>query len=80
MGKLKMLIGSLFEKKNNNVITEKNLIREKIRKKKQQITDKEKEIEASNVFEKIEALPEFENGGLHPLRPTESVQPVRLAT
>ncbi len=61
MGKLKMLIGSLFEKKNNNVITEKNLIREKIRKKKQQITDKEKEIEASNVFEKIEALPEFEN-------------------
>ena len=26
------------------------------------------------------ALPEFENGGLHPLRPTESVQPVRLAT
>ena len=26
------------------------------------------------------ALPEFENSGLHPLRPTESVQPVRLAT
>ena len=26
------------------------------------------------------ALPEFENGGLHPLYSTESVQPVRLAT
>ena len=60
MGKLQSLIGYLFEKKNN-VISEKELIREKIKKKKQQLTDKEKEIEAANVFEKIEALPEFIN-------------------
>ena len=60
MGKLQSLIGYLFEKKNN-VISEKELIRERIKKKKQQLTDKEKEIEAANVFEKIEALPEFIN-------------------
>lgn len=60
MGKLQSLIGYLFEKKNN-VISEKELIREEIKKKKQQLTDKEKEIEAANVFEKIEALPEFIN-------------------
>ena len=60
MGKLQSLIGYLFEKKDN-VISEKELIREKIKKKKQQLTDKEKEIEAANVFEKIEALPEFIN-------------------
>ena len=60
MGKLQSLIGYLFEKKNN-VISEKELIREKIKKKKQQLTDNEKEIEAANVFEKIEALPEFIN-------------------
>ena len=60
MGKLQSLIGYLFEKKNN-VISEKELIREKIKKKKQQLTDKENEIEAAKVFEKIEALPEFEN-------------------
>ena len=60
MGKLQSLIGYLFEKKNN-VISEKELIRVKIKKKKQQLTDKEKEIEAANVFEKIEALPEFIN-------------------
>lgn len=60
MGKLQSLIGYLFEKKNN-VFSEKELIRERIKKKKQQLTDKEKEIEAANVFEKIEALPEFIN-------------------
>ena len=60
MGKLQSLIGYLFEKKNN-VISEKELIRERIKKKKQQLTDNEKEIEAANVFEKIEALPEFIN-------------------
>ena len=60
MGKLQSLIGYLFEKKNN-VISEKELIRERIKKKKQQLTDKEKEIEAANAFEKIEALPEFIN-------------------
>ena len=60
MGKLQSLIGYLFEKKNN-VISEKELIRKKIKKKKHQLTDKEKEIEAANVFEKIEALPEFIN-------------------
>ena len=60
MGKLQSLIGYLFEKKDN-VISEKELIREKIKKKKQQLTDKEKEIEAANEFEKIEALPEFIN-------------------
>ena len=60
MGKLQSFISYLFEK-NSNVTSEKELIREKIKKKKQQLTDKEKEIEAANVFEKIEALPEFEN-------------------
>ena len=60
MGKLQSLIGYLFEK-NCNVTSEKELIRERIKKKKQQLTDKEKEIEAANVFEKIEALPEFIN-------------------
>lgn len=60
MGKLQSLFGYLFEK-DNNVVSEKELIREKIRKKKQQLSDKEKEIEAANVFEKIEALPEFIN-------------------
>lgn len=60
MGKLQSLIGYLFEK-NSNVTSEKELIRERIKKKKQQLTDKEKEIEAANVFEKIEALPEFIN-------------------
>lgn len=60
MGKLQSLFGYLFEKENN-VVSEKELIREKIRKKKQQLSDKDKEIEAANVFEKIEALPEFIN-------------------
>jgi len=60
MGKLQSLIGYLFEK-NCNVTSEKELIRKRIKKKKQQLTDKEKEIEAANVFEKIEALPEFIN-------------------
>ena len=60
MGKLQSFISYLFEK-NSNVTSEKELIREKIKKKKQQLTDKEKEIEAANVFEKIEALPEFIN-------------------
>ena len=60
MGKLQSFISYLFEK-NSNVTSEKELIRERIKKKKQQLTDKEKEIEAANVFEKIEALPEFIN-------------------
>ena len=60
MGKLQSFISYLFEK-NCNVTSEKELIRERIKKKKQQLTDKEKEIEAANVFEKIEALPEFIN-------------------
>ena len=60
MGKLQSFISYLFEK-NSNVTSEKELIRERIKKKKQQLTDNEKEIEATNVFEKIEALPEFEN-------------------
>ena len=41
MGKLQSLIGYLFEKKNN-VISEKELIRERIKKKKQQLTELEK--------------------------------------
>ena len=60
MGKLQSFISYLFEK-NSNVTSEKELIRERIKKKKQQLTDNEKEIEAANVFEKIEALPEFIN-------------------
>ena len=60
MGKLQSFISYLFEK-NSNVTSEKELIRERIKKKKQQLTDKGKEIEAANVFEKIEALPEFIN-------------------
>ena len=60
MGKLQSFISYLFEK-NSNVTSEKELIRERIKTKKQQLTDKEKEIEAANVFEKIEALPEFIN-------------------
>lgn len=59
MNKIISIVLSLFKKKTTDVISEKILIREKIRHKKQQISDKEKASDSNAVFEKIEALPEF---------------------
>lgn len=59
MNKIISNVLSLFKKKTADVISEKILIREKIRHKKQQISDKDKTQASNAVFEKIEALPEF---------------------
>lgn len=61
MSKLQSIISSLFKRKRKEVLSEKSLIRQNIWYKKQHISEKEKEIEAEEVFEKIEAMPEFEN-------------------
>ena len=60
MNKIKSIVLSVFEKKSTDVISEKSQIRQKIRQKKQQISDKEKALDSNAVFEKIEALPEFQ--------------------
>ncbi len=60
MGKLQSIIPSLFKRKKKEVLSEKSLIRQNIWYKKQHISEKEKEIEAEEVFEKIESLPEFQ--------------------
>lgn len=60
MNKLKSVLFSVFNAKNTDVLSEKTLIRQKIRQKKDSITDKEKAIESNAVFEKIESLPEFQ--------------------
>lgn len=60
MIKLQSIISSLFKRKRKEVLSEKSLIRQNIWYKKQHISEKEKEIEAEEVFEKIESLPEFQ--------------------
>ena len=60
MNKLKSVFLSVFNRKNTDILSEKTLIRQKIRQKKSSITDKEKAIESNAVFEKIESLPEFQ--------------------
>ena len=60
MSKLQFIISSLFKKNRKEVLSEKSLIRQNIWHKKQHISEMEKEIEAEEVFEKIESLPEFQ--------------------
>ena len=45
MNKIKSIVLSVFEKKSTDVISEKSQIRQKIRQKKQQISDKEKALD-----------------------------------
>lgn len=60
MSKINEFVNSLFKKEQTEVLTDKHQIREKIRSKKEQISDKDKEIQSAAVFEKIEAMPEFQ--------------------
>jgi len=61
MEKLKAFIEKLFHKKQPDISLDKHEIREHIRHKKAQISDKEKQIQSAAVFEKIENLTEFQN-------------------
>jgi len=61
MGKIKAFIDQLFRIKHQDVALDKHQIRERIRQKKRQISEKDKQIQATAVFEKIEKLKEFQD-------------------
>ncbi len=61
MKKIKSFFAQLFHKTPQDTVLDKHQIRERIRHKKAQISDKEKQIQSAAVFGKIENLQEFQN-------------------
>lgn len=61
MEKIKAFINKLFRTKHQDIALDKHQIRKLIRYKKNQISEKDKQIQAAAVFEKIEKLEEFQN-------------------
>lgn len=61
MEKIKAFINKLFRTKHKEIALDKHQIRKQIRYKKDQISEKDKQIQATAVFEKIEKLEEFQN-------------------
>lgn len=59
MNKLISTLLSPFQNNSTKIITEKNILRQKVRELKSQITEVQKQKDADSVFNKIESLLEF---------------------